>query len=107
MNDSELDQLITETLERDKMLKTINKNILSHLQKNRRHTIIGKITKMIAIAFGCPLLFAIYYWYYWTTYSDTTHSNISPIAHGFIGLTVVILFFSLTAFITKIHAEDL
>lgn len=104
MNNTELDQLIVETIERDEELKAINKNILSHIQKSRRHAVLGKVIKMIAIAFGCPLIFTVYCW---TTYNNTVHSNLSPVALCFIGLTVVILFFSLFTIITKIHAEDL
>lgn len=104
MNNTELDQLIVETIERDETLKAINKNILSHIQKSRRHAVLGKIIKMIAIAFGCPLIFTAYCW---TTYNNAVHSSLSPVALCFIGLTVVILFFLLLAIITKIHAEDL
>lgn len=104
MNNTELDQLIVETIERDETLKAINKNILSHIQKSHRHAVLGKVIKMIAIAFGCPLIFATYCW---TTYNNAAHSNFSTVALCFIGLTVVILFISLSAIITKIHAEDL
>ena len=104
MNNTELDQLIVETIERDETLKTINKNIMTNIQKSRRHAVLGKVTKMIAIAFGCPLIFAAYCW---TTYNNAVHGSLSPVALCFIGLTVVNLFISLLTIITKIHAEDL
>lgn len=104
MNDNEFDQLITECIERDKLLKTVNRNIMNYIKKSRRHTFWGRIMKMAAIAFGCPLLFSIYCW---ITYSRMAVVNHSPVALGFIGLTVIILFASLTVFISKIQAEDL
>ncbi len=104
MNDNEFDQLITECIKRDKLLNTVNRNIMSDIKKSRRHTFLGRIMKMAAIAFGCPLLFAVYCW---MTYTKVAVGNFSSVALGFIGLTVIILFVSLTVFISKFHAEEL
>lgn len=56
MNDQELDQLIMQAVERKATTEAIEQTVMKQLwQQRRRHT-VRRLARMVAFAFGLPLL---------------------------------------------------
>lgn len=56
MNDTEMDALIRESLQRDEQLKTVEENVMKSLQTEQRHVRLRRWTILVGYCLGLPLL---------------------------------------------------
>lgn len=56
MNDQQLDQLIMQAVERKATTEAISRTVMTQLRQQRRRYIVRRVARMVAFAFGLPLL---------------------------------------------------
>ena len=56
MNEQEFDRLISEAVERQMLLSDINTRVMTEVRRSARRTLLRRWARVVAFAFGMPLL---------------------------------------------------
>ena len=70
LNDEQLDDLIRQSFHRQQTIDEINVSVMKQLRRTSRRRILLQWAKIVAFAFGLPLLLLLFGWLLWLTFSQ-------------------------------------
>ncbi len=103
MNDKELDKLIKDSFERDAMLEEINRSVMRQINRSERRITMRRLARMIAVAFGTPLVVLGGVWGIYNALANTD----SKLVFAFLAVSVLILVSSTAGCVAKFSSEKL
>lgn len=74
MNEQEFDRLISEAVERQMLLSDINQRVMTEVRRSARRTLLLRWARVVAFAFGMPLLVFVV-----GVLSDSVASSSTPV----------------------------
>ncbi len=104
MNDRQLDNLIRENFEREAMLEDINRRVMHQISRQERRITSRKFLRMVAVAFGTPLILL---GYGITIYKYVMEQPQSTLVQTILIASVMIVLVSFAKIILKFSARNL
>ena len=66
MNDNELDILFKQSVQRQKAVEQINKQVMKTVRRDMRIKVLRKWTRLVGLSFGIPALIVLYIYLLYT-----------------------------------------
>ena len=70
LTDEQLDELISQTFSRQQMVEEINVSVMKQLSRDSRRRNLLRWGRIVAFAFGLPLIVFLYGWLLWSSFSQ-------------------------------------
>lgn len=70
LTNEQLDDLIRQSFSRQEMVEEINLSVMKQLRRNSRRRNLLRWGRIVAFAFGLPLIVLLYGWLLWSSFSQ-------------------------------------
>ncbi|WP_148295574.1 hypothetical protein [Prevotella dentasini] len=89
MNEQELDALIGEALQREKMIEEINHSVMRTVKTRKRESVVRRWLRIAALSFGLPIAVAIVLYTYYRIHIIQGTGSLSAVMMLLAGIFVL------------------